>query len=180
MINPAFISRQEEAALIGAMVIGYSDLELSFLAACGVAIDYQFAVLDACHSVRSETGRIDIAHALAEEAMENLSLTDEFNHAERQLRFCLKLRSSYAHSHWSDSPNGLLFANVEKSFKRPLKPAQFRLLALDLLREQESFFENTRAWLIYVELTARRIKEKERLMLSKPPKLKLPKLYSPI
>ncbi len=159
MINPAFFYRREEAALLGDMVIGYGELEITFAHIAGLAIKHRYAVLEACHKVRSESGRIDIAHALSHEAMSDLGLGSEFAYTESALRFCLKVRNQYAHAQWGEFPDGLKFTNPEQAFARAAEGNSLEVLNLELLRLQEQFFENTRMWLIFLELNLRQGKK---------------------
>jgi len=179
MINPAFMHRQEEAALLGAMVIGYGELDVSFSHIAGLAINHKYAVLEACHSVRSEEGRLKIAKALAADAFNERGLRREYAITERGMRFCLKIRNQFAHAQWGDFPDGLKFTNPESAFSRPLKPIEWKLITLDLLRAQEAFFENTRMWLIYLEMVVASRVKNQIPYLNKPPEMNLPNPHNP-
>lgn len=78
MINPAFANFPDEATLIGTMVIGYGELELAFGALAGIALDQQFSLLKAFHSIRSESARIKIADALCCGAFEKFDLAGDY------------------------------------------------------------------------------------------------------
>ncbi len=179
MINPAFIKRQEEAALLGTMVVGYGELDLSFASIAGMAIKHQFAVLEACHKVRSERGRLDIAIALSHEAFEEAGLKLQFCYTTQALGRCLRIRNQYAHAQWGDVAGlGLCMTNPENSFQRPLKPTKWQPVPLDLLTKQEAFFENTRKWIIFLEMTLRGQHDGRRCSLQEPPKMPLPNLHT--
>ncbi len=180
MINPAFMSRREEAALLGDMVIGYGELEITFAHIAGLAINHKYAVLEACHKVRSELGRIDIAHALSHEALDQQGLGPEFAYAESALRYCLKVRNQYAHAQWGDFPDGLKFTNPEQAFSRPLKPTLWKSINLELLTQQERFFENTRMWLIFLEVQLEAKAARRVLHLNKPQEMPQPNLHTPL
>jgi hypothetical protein len=153
MINPAFIQFPQEAALLGQMVIGYGELDLTFAHNCGMVISHQYAVLEACHSVRSESARLDIANALGFEAFHQTGLGAEYDLAHRAMRYCLKVRNLYSHVHWGDMNGILCPANAEAAFSRPLKPVKWVPVYLEHLQEQEAYFEYTRKWLLWLQLT---------------------------
>ncbi|MBY5579272.1 hypothetical protein [Rhizobium leguminosarum] len=180
MINPAFLHRKDELALIGEMVIGYGELDISFAMICGIALNHQWAVLDACQQVRSETSRLDIAAALGKEAFEQMNLKNEFEISLRQLKHCVKIRNQYAHSQWGDLEGSLKFLNPETAFERPLKQASWKIVDLKLLQQQEAFFENTRAWVLWLEFALRSRELRRPLDLNRPPERELPNLHSPL
>lgn len=177
MINPAFIGFQEEASLLGAMVIGYGELDLTFANMAGIALGERYAVLEACHSVRSESARLKIADALAASALQKHELKVPYEIAHRGMRFCLKLRNQYAHAQWGDLKVGYLsFTNAEDAFKRPLTKTKWKKISIELLKEQEAFFENTRKWLIYLEITLENIAAGQPKRVNRPEKVRQPKL----
>jgi len=144
MINPAFINYPEEAALLGAMVIGYGEIDISFVHMAGLVVGQTYAVLDACHAVRSEKARLDIAHALAVDAFKRVNLEEEYTHTHSAVRHCLKVRNQHAHSQWADLDGLLQFTNVEGAFGQPLKSIKWKPITLALLKQQEAYFEHTR------------------------------------
>jgi hypothetical protein len=148
MINPAFINFPEEASLLGAMVIGYGELDLSFAHMAGLAIGQTYAVLDACHVIRSESGRLDIANALAVNSFRQMKLGEEYEYSHKAVRFCLKLRNQHAHSQWGEIEGRLMFSSAEGAFRQPLQPIRWNLITLDLLKKQEAYFEHTRKCLL--------------------------------
>jgi hypothetical protein len=178
MINPAFMNHREEAALLGDMVIGYGELDITFSHIAGIAINHKYAVLEACHKIRSESARIDIANALAHEAFEQRGLSKEYDHAQTAMRFCLKVRNQYAHAQWASIDGQLKFTNPENAFSRPLKPTVWKEINLVLLGEQERFFENTRMWLLYLEMTLEGQTKRQPVYLNKPPKMQQPNMHT--
>ena len=177
MINPAFSNFKDELSLIGEMVIGYGELDISFSMICGLAIGRKMAVLRACQKVRSETSKIDVAAALAIDAFDDVGMLKEFDVALEQLKFCTKIRNAYAHSQWAEIDGELKFLNADTAFKRPLQPVKWLPIDIDLLRKQEAFFENTRMWLIWLELALGSIQLKRPLTVNKPPKIQEPTLH---
>lgn len=178
MINPAFANHPEEATLIGAMVIGYGELELTFGMIAGVALDQQFSLLKAFHSIRSESSRIKIADALCCEKFDELGLSDDYSTVLVGARHCLKIRNQYAHSSWAAFPEGLMFTDAERVFTTPGNPFDWKLIKLDLLKEQEAFFEYTRLCMLLMDTTIREAQLKKPRTFQLPPKKRLPSMHS--
>jgi hypothetical protein len=178
MINPAFIGYPEEAALLGAMVIGYGELDLSFGHMAGLVLGQTYAVLDACHSVRSESARLDIAHALAAGAFNRANLVEEYTYSHAAMRYCLKVRNQHSHSQWADIKHGLHFTNAEGSFSQPLKPIAWKLITLDLLRKQEAYFEHTRMCLLTLITLLEARGKRSHVPLHMPQALPQPSMHS--
>lgn len=162
------------------MVIGYGELEINLIHLAGIAIKQKWPVLEACHSVRTETGKIDIAVALSCDVMVEQGLSSEFETAVRYLRYCLKIRNNYAHAHWGEIDGILQFTNTDGIFDRPLKSLAWKKLSLDLLKQQEAFFENTRMWLLYLVMTIEARHENRIPYLNKPKEMQLPNLHMPL
>lgn len=159
MINPAFLNYPEEARLLGELVLGYGELDISFCMMCGIATQRQFELLHAVNQVRSESARLDIANALSVDAFAELGLSREYARTHKAVRFCLKVRNQWAHSQWGDlSPHGLAFTKTDGDvFARPLKRTVWNSITADLLRKQEAFFEYTRHCILTVEMNLRPI-----------------------
>ena len=66
-----------ECKLIGELVLGYSELDISFSYMCGFATKKRYELLNAVNKVRSEASRLDIADALAAPAFFDLGLRNE-------------------------------------------------------------------------------------------------------
>lgn len=177
MINPAFIAYPDEAALLGAMIIGYGELDLSFAHMAGLVVGQTYAVLDACHSVRSESARLDIAHALAAAAFKRANLESEYTYTHASTRFCLRLRNQFTHSQWADMDEGLSFTNAEGAFKAPLTKIAWKRIDLDLLKKQEAYFEHTRLCILtLVHLLEQRGKSRF-VPFHLPPRIPQPRMH---
>jgi hypothetical protein len=178
MINPAFINYPEEAALLGAMVIGYGEIDLSFAHMAGLVVGQTYAVLDACHAVRSETARLDVAHALAAGAFKRVNLEDEYTYTHAAVRHCLRIRNQHAHSQWGDL-EGLHLSNAERAFSQPLKPIEWKPITLELLKQQEAYFEHTRLCVLtMITLLEQAQKRVQHIRLTMPKALPRPNLHS--
>jgi hypothetical protein len=100
MINPAFVNYPEEAKLLGELVLGYGELDILFTIMAGTALRQRFPLLHAVNRVRSETARLDVAHAMAKQRFADLKLAAEYARIEKAMRFCLRVRNQWAHSQW--------------------------------------------------------------------------------
>jgi len=143
MINPAFINFPDEAALIGAMVVGYGELELSYGALAGDIIGDKWSVLKAFHYIRSEMTRIDVANALCETKVVAMGFADEYAQVLTALKYCREVRNRYTHQQWGDMDGMLCITKAEAAFQKRERPTWYTL-DLALIEAQEAFFEYTR------------------------------------
>ncbi|MBN9310512.1 hypothetical protein [Devosia sp.] len=181
MINPAFTRFPEEANLLGQLVLGYGELDISFALMAGMAIGKQFEVLHAVHQVRSETARLDIAHALSSKAFSSLGLKDDYVEAKSAVKHCLKIRNQYAHCHWADlHVLGLGFINVEGDYFAKAEPRFFKGVTVKLLQEQEAFFEYARHCVLTVQANIGPLRANLPRAYDMRPKKPLPNMHSPL
>ncbi|MER9646814.1 hypothetical protein [Mesorhizobium sp. M0199] len=180
MINPAFLSYPEEARLLGAMVLGYGELDISFTLAAGTAVDQKFALLHAVNQVRSESARLDITHAIASGGFAKLGLAVEYAGMHKAMRFCLKVRNQWAHSQWGDwNPDGLGFTRTDgEVFALPIKPLRWNSITLPLLQKQEAFFEYTRRCILTVTTNLTPILSGKPALIKMPPEMHQPSMHS--
>ena len=89
---PAFRKFQNEARLIGNLLTGYTDLELSLLNCVQVVKNDFDAVLKAMFRVRAETSRIEIADGLGLNEYRTIGLEAEFSEAIDAMRHCVKMK----------------------------------------------------------------------------------------
>lgn len=180
MINPAFVHYPEEAKLLGEMVLGYGELDLSFCMTCGKAIRQQYELLHAVNLVRSETARLDVAHAMSVNEFAKLGLGAEYERIHRCMRVCLKIRNQWAHSQWGDlTPHGLAFTRTDGDvFAAPLKRTVWQSIKLDLLQKQEAYFEHTRLCVLIVQSNLTPILAKKKGLLRMPSKMHEPSMHS--
>ena len=164
----------EEAALLGSMIIGYGELELSFAHIAGIALDQKYAVLEACHSIRSEGARLKLIDALAHASFTEKSLSGEYDLTHKAMKYCLKVRNQYAHAQWGDFGKRLNFTNPEEAFRRPLRPVKWTPVSRALLEKQEAYFDNTRHWLVYLEVTLDARGKRRQTQFPIPPKMPQP------
>lgn len=165
---------------MGEMVIGYGELDITFSMICGIALGHKWAVLDACHKIRAETQRLDVADALAKESFEQLGMKEDYDRSLSQMKICLKIRNQYAHSQWGEFEGVLKFLNPDSAFERPLKPAVWKSVSAALLLEQADYFENTRLWLIFLEMEIEAKRTGKPSGLRKPLKRHVPNPHNPM
>lgn len=155
---PVFHKFPEEAAIIGRLLAGYSELEIGLMHCVqDVRMDFD-VVLKTMFRTRGETQRIDIADALGRMhfAMDNLET--QFAMAIGNMRYCLKIRNQYAHCAWnSDASGKLAFSDLEEIARQNDMVGNFKSLKVfhlnvPLLTQQEQYFEyvdSLLSWLRY-------------------------------
>jgi hypothetical protein len=180
MLFPALDKSPQHARIIGRLVIGYNELEMTFAHCAALAIGLQYEVLNAIHQVRSESARINIADALSGNAFVKIGFGDEYAQTLGGMRHCLKIRNQYAHGQYQKIKGRLRFTtNDEETFSNDAKPFKWKTTNLPLLREQAELFEWTRRMLIWLELTLLNHRQLRKFQAPRPKarKSSLPKLY---
>jgi hypothetical protein len=180
-LNPAFDQHPKEAALIGRMVTSFSELELTFGLIAGNALNDQALALRAIYRGRSTGGRIDLADVLIRNRIINTELASDYDDVLCAMRHCLKIRNNYAHCQWSPGLDGLFFANLEEAASRAIGfEMDQKHVDLNLLTEQEAFFDYTRRLLLWFGDRLEIKIGKSGLGGPKPPKKDLPNLHNPV
>lgn len=153
MFNPILHKHPRETALLGEMVVGYGEIELVFAIICGMALEHRNVVLQAFHSIRTESGRISVGNALGSTAFGTLGLRNTYAEAYGAVNYCLKVRNQYAHSQWSLNPKGggMTFASLDKAFEGGTFSPKWKSVTLELLISQEEYFNYTRQILLHLE-----------------------------
>jgi hypothetical protein len=145
-----------EAAAIGRLLAGYPELEFGLLVAVSTIRDDFDSILKTLFRTRGETQRIDVADALGRQRFHALGLGTDFEMTIGGLRHCLKIRNQYAHSHWLANPTGLGFVDLEEVAKQHVvangeSKLSFRRLNLQLIQQQESYFDYVDYSLLWFE-----------------------------
>lgn len=185
-IRPAFDQFPKEGAIIGRLLAGYGELELS-LCFCVSAIRDDFNMtFKAMFRPRGESQRIDIADAIGREPYHILNLGTVFEEAIANMRYCLKIRNQFAHCYWTDDFGRKLgFVQLEETAKQhaPVSdvwhiPAHD--VGLSLLESQEEFFFHTHNafWYLNYEVSVRAGKSSKNPR-PVPQKVARPPLYNP-
>jgi hypothetical protein len=160
-IMPAFDRYQQEASIIGRLLVGYGELEFDLCLCIAQGSSDFDTTLKAMFRTRGETQRIDIADALGRRHFAKLKLVDRFSEAVADMRYCLQIRNRFAHCNWHDDANGQLgFVNLEEIAKEH-KPAlldglTIRYLNVSLLAEQEAYFRYVSRCLAFLNFEAQR------------------------
>lgn len=185
MINPALFQAPRHARLIGEMVIGYSELEIGFAHAAGLALGLKHEVLAATLGIYSETGKIRLIDKLARRAFEGEGMLDPFRTAKNMLLNCATIRNTYAHCQFRivSGRHKLEYATTDDLTKHgwpvSLEEIPWRPAPLRLLREQEAYFEGTRSWILYLELNLQQRGRRHQIDYRIPPTLPLPRYSTP-
>jgi hypothetical protein len=135
-----------EAAAIGRLLTGYSDLEIDLLHCVQVATGDFDGTLRAMFASRGETKRINSGAALGRPAYVTLNLEPEFHEAISAVRHCLLIRNQYAHhTFWDDNTGTLAIGDLEKVARDPVHQADLggvtpNHVSIALLREQDAYF----------------------------------------
>jgi len=156
ILVPIFRKFPEEAAIVGRLVLGYGELEISLchcISMSGVGLD---AAVKAMFKVRGETGRVKAAGTHGKAAYLKLNLATEFAEAISGMHYCLSIRNQYAHRQWYDDHSGkLAFVNMEEIAQDSLVISDLRGLTIfhvdtALLMQQEAYFINVATCLDYL------------------------------
>src|SRR5680860_168095 len=155
-ISEAFSDFPAEAALIGRMLAGYTDLELDLMhCVCAVNGDFD-TVIKAMYRSRGETQRINVADAFGRQSYRSLGLGTEFEMALGAMRQCMRIRNQFAHCiWWNDNTGQLALANLEEiaglnEMVNDLGGVNVHHVNVVLLEEQFGYFEYTSNLLIWV------------------------------
>jgi hypothetical protein len=160
-ILPAFIRFSSEGIIIGRLLTGYADLEISLLNCTHVIRDDFDTVLKAMFRTRGETARINVGDSFGRQSCHEIGLGQHFETGIGAMRHCLKIRNQYAHCTWWDDNSGkLAFANLEEAAKENIYLTSLRSLTrmhvdVPLLQAQEEFFVYTDDIFAYVNYEGR-------------------------
>jgi hypothetical protein len=179
MINPALTKFPEEAALIGMLVIAYSELDISMVDAAGTVIGLRFPLLDAAEAVNSEMTRIELVKRMSQKHFAHIGLEPQFMHAVSCQDFCREVRNHYAHCHYADFEASTVLAVVKakdlfSDQSMTVARMPWRHIDKGILLAQESFFENTRAWWLWLAHAAEFLLEGKQPKIHEPPKMERP------
>jgi hypothetical protein len=115
---PAFQKFAAEARIIGNLLTGYTDLEVSLFHCVHVVRDDFDAVLKAMFRARGEETRVNIADGLGLSGYKALGLGEEFADAITAMKYCVRIRNQFAHSVlWDDNSGRLAIAALEDAAK---------------------------------------------------------------
>lgn len=150
-IMPAFDRFPEEGAIVGRLLAGYGELELS-LCFCIAESRADFdMVFKSMFRTRSVYQRIEIGDAIGRPCFKSANLTNEFAEAIGAIRHCLNIRNQYAHCYWTDDwGRSLGFVKLETTAQKNVRVDNVHHIKandidLSTLQAQESYFLYTYA-----------------------------------
>lgn len=183
---PSFRKFEAEARIVGNLLAGYTDLELSLLNCVQVVREDFDAALKAMFRVRGETNRINIADGLGLDRYRRLELATEFSQAIDAMRHCVKIRNQFAHCvYWDDNTGRLAIAYLEEAADLDEAVSNFDAMPVyhvdvALLREQEAYFCYTSDLIAWVNYEGRyRAKKLLQQFGPKPRPIQKPQRYLP-
>lgn len=181
--NPVYRDYPNEMAIVGRLLVNYSDLEIGLMHCVSMVRADLDSTLKAMFRVRGETMRINIADALAHQEYLKLGLQDQFAQAIAATRFCLRIRNKFTHSYWHNPLDGLCYVSLEDladtdEVVANLTGLDFFYLDLGLLERHQAYFRYTDALLAFVNLEGQRLAGKAAAhTLRLPARLEPPPLY---
>jgi hypothetical protein len=166
-VLPGFISRPEEASIIGRILAGYGELEMELCAYVYAATENFDLTIKCLFRVRGEENRIWRAVAMVKHHYVAAGLGDIFDSVIEDLHWCRQIRNQYAHSQWYyTEAEGLCFVDLEHTARSssPIESVVERRfpLTLALLKQQEAFFVYVRRKFWYVAEAYRRAQQQAR------------------
>ena len=199
---PAFDRFPKEAAIIGRLLAGYAELEFTFGLCAERAVrkvqhpgypnavehkaDNRHVALKALYRLRSESGRLQVADALARSEYTHIGLEAPYADAIGAIRHCLKIRNQFAHCHWGIDrvTLGLIFTDLEENAQGASDftfESTWRSIDLTLLRDHETYFEYTMKCLefIHAEFRVRAKMVNPAIVRIQPQKIPAPPLHNP-
>jgi Arc/MetJ family transcription regulator len=184
MLMPSFHRYPKEAALIGRILAGYGELEFLLAECLGYALKDRETGVRTYFRIVSERTRLSTADALLQKPLHAMKLSNKYSEVCGAIRFCLKLRNTYAHCHWADleSDPGLYFTNAQTAAEGT-KPMDYEWFHVDesLLIKQEDYFYYTQLCLMYLSDSVRYHQEERKAPLPRkwPSRQVSPSLHNP-
>lgn len=137
-----------EMAIVGRLLVTYSELELDLLNAIAIGLSMNTA-LKAMYRIRGETARINIASGIGRQQYVLKGLEVEFDQAIAAMRYCLRVRNKFSHTYWHSPSKGVLcYVSLEDLAEEPAEVNN--LIGLDffyvdeaLLQEHLNYFHQT-------------------------------------
>lgn len=150
MFMPPFRRFSNEAAIIGRLLAGYGEIDLSF-AVCTAQVlahgnkKHKDTILRAIFRMKTESARVNLADTLIHPKLAEQKLAGDYSYIIGCIKHCLKIRNQFSHCHWADYDGaGLFFTNLEDAAEKK-DGFDYEWLHIDvpLLVEQENLFFHT-------------------------------------
>jgi hypothetical protein len=176
----------DHAAIIGGILLGYTDLEFFMLdlVAQAIAGDDDFSTAARIlYRLRGAHDRLNVADAIVRPFMEEIKLEGPYCQWLGAMRRCRVIRNQYAHCTWKAAEGRAWFADLEKAAQGVEGEAGLRFVPLDLplLEEQFEFFRYTAQVIFYLMDETKFRRDRRRRHKSRLPKsLPVPNLHSPL
>lgn len=148
--------RRTEAAIVGRILVAFSELEYMIVNAAGKAINNKEAIQRALYRMRTTSTRIDAVDAMMAPVCSAANLTTEYRLMMAAVKWCLRVRNQYAHCNWADDQSpvraGLFFTDLQASAEAESGfDHNWKHVSPTLLRRQEAYFVYAQDWLYYVD-----------------------------
>jgi hypothetical protein len=157
MLLPIFHKYPDEGAMVGKILAGYSELEVSLMG-CVIEVHGEVdTVFKVMYRNRGEKQRIDVADAMGRHTFDGLGLGAQFATAIGAMHYCRQIRNQFAHCQWwGDSSGYLTFLDLESVARENAKITSFRNFEkrranLQLLEAQVAYFEHVLDILIFLQ-----------------------------
>lgn len=164
MLSPGLTQCKEEAALIGAMLANYGELEFCLTHCLGASMRDFNGAFRKMYEKRGEERRIQICEKMRPNFIA-IGREQEFADTIDQVRYCKLIRDQYAHGWfswsamslgWGEGPHPrnvtLKLVSLEDAVKEPegidAKPVS---LPLALVQAQSTYFANTQDWIMWLQ-----------------------------
>lgn len=150
--NPSLLRFPAESAIVGRLVVGFGELEVLVCKIADLATANSSIVLRALYNLRATSARIDFARTISAPMFGAAKLSEPFSITFNAVKECIEIRNQYAHCQWADDPSaGLFFADLQVAAKRSTWIVDWKHIDVSLLERQESFFDDTRRALLFLE-----------------------------
>lgn len=153
-VNPWTCRYPNEAAIIGRIVIAFSELEVQLSLMLANLMGPPEAVLRMLYTPKQSGFRVEAALAGLMLLCRELGIEDDFNQAKQAVYACRTIRNRYAHCNWGDDQAGkagLFFADYEESAKDLyVFTTLWKHIDVPLLEQQDMFFSYTNGLLIWL------------------------------
>lgn len=178
---PAFERYPEEGRILGELVVGYGELELSFAHMVAFIAGDHDVTFKALYRARGEEQRINIGDALARPRLTAGPYRDHYDRTVSAMRHCTKIRNLFAHCQIGDDAAGLWFVALEENAKKhaiyDLGDLTQYTITLPMLQGYAKFFEFTKKSIEYLNFKWRHESGSlTKLHISKPREISKPRL----
>lgn len=138
--------REEEAAIVGRLVLGYTEIEIQLwrLLTAALGGDEDQATRIMFRPKNAET-RILVADGILRKELQRVGLLERYRNALGELNSCRKTRNDLAHAYWDREDGTLIFARLEAAAKSKTGKIRAKLqpISIRYLREREGVFYRT-------------------------------------